>query len=82
MTEFLKDRHYDGIVHFIHYTDTEEYKRIHPIFCEKTDYLVFLSFYRVYAESQSPVTENTIQLIDVVKDEEFLKYEDYALPKS
>lgn len=82
MTEFLKDRYYDGIVNFIHYTDTEEYKQIHQLLCKKTDHLVFLSSYRVYADSKSAVTENTIQLIDVVKDEEFLKYEDYAIPKS
>ena len=82
MPGFLKDRYYDGIVNFIHYTDTEEYKLIHKLLCEKTNHLVFLSSYRVYAGSQCPITENTPQLIDVVDDEYFLEHEDYAVPKS
>lgn len=82
LTEFLKDKYYDGIVNFIHYTDTEEYKKVHILLCQKTDHLVFLSSYRVYAETSGPVTENTPQLIDVMDDEDFLAHEDYAIPKS
>lgn len=82
LTDFLKDRYYDGIVNFIHYIDVEEYKKIHMLLCKKTNHLVFLSSYRVYADSQSHVTENTPQLIDVVDDEYFSEHEDYAVPKS
>lgn len=82
LTKFLQNRYYDGIVNFIHYFDTDEYKRIHMLLCQKTSHLVFLSSYRVYADSHTPITENTPQLIDVVKDEDFLKHEDYAIPKS
>lgn len=82
LSDFLKDKHYDGIVNFIHYTDTEEYKRIHMLLCAKTSHLVFLSSYRVYADSKSAITENSPQLIDVLDDKDFLENEDYAIPKS
>lgn len=82
LTEFLKNKYYDGIVNFIHYTGTEEYKRIHMLLCQKTNHLVFLSSYRVYADSRSPITENTPHLIDVMDDKDFLEHEDYAVPKS
>ncbi len=82
LTEFLKDKYYDGIVNFIHYTDTEEYKKVHTLLCKKTDQLVFLSSYRVYGNLQSPITEDAPQLYDIIKDEEFLNTEDYAVPKT
>lgn len=82
LTDFLSDKHYDGIVNFIHYTDVEEYKPIHKLLCEKSDHLVFLSSYRVYADLQHPVTETAPQLYDTSSDKEFLQNEDYAVPKS
>lgn len=82
LTEFLKDRYYDGIVNFIHYTEVEVYKPVHRLLTSKTDQLIFLSSYRVYADLQHPVTETAPHLFDTVEDEEFLKTEDYAVPKS
>ena len=53
------------------------------LLCSKTDQLIFLSSYRVYADLQHPITESAPMLADVVKDdEEFLKTENYALPKA
>lgn len=82
LTSFLRNKYYDGIVNFIHYSDTDEYKRIHMLLCQKTNHLVFLSSYRVYADSSTPITENSSRLIAVVKDEDFLMHENYAIPKS
>lgn len=83
LTEFLKDKYYDGIVNFIHYTSVDDYKPVHKLLCSKTDQLIFLSSYRVYADLQHPITETAPLLADVIKDdEEFLKTEDYALPKA
>lgn len=85
-TEFLTDlfskNHYDGIVNFLHYTTVEAYKAAHPLIMSATDHLIFLSSYRIYADEQSPITESAPRLLDVVKDEEFLLKEDYALPKA
>ena len=83
LTEFLKDNYYDGIVNFIHYTSVDAYKPVHKLLCSKTDQLIFLSSYRVYADLQHPITETAPLLADVIKDdEEFLKTENYALPKA
>lgn len=38
LTEFLKNRYYDGIINFIHYTDPESYKSVHRLLCEKTSH--------------------------------------------
>lgn len=83
LTKFLKDNYYDGIVNFIHYTSVDAYKPVHKLLCSKTDQLIFLSSYRVYADLQHPITETAPMLADVVKDdEEFLQTENYALPKA
>ncbi len=82
LNEFLKDKYYDGIVNFILYEDVNEYKPIHKILSGKTDHLIFLSSYRVYADLQHPITETAPQLFDVSKDEDFLKNEKYAVSKS
>ena len=83
LTEFLKDKYYDGIVNFIHYISVDDYKPVHKLLCSKTDQVIFLSSYRVYADLQHPITETSPMLADVVKDdEEFLKTENYALPKA
>ena len=84
--ELLKDlfskNHYDGIVNFIYYPTLEEYKSVHPLLIENTDHLIFLSSYRVYADEQHPITESAPRLLDVIKDEDFLANENYALPKA
>lgn len=83
LTEFLKARYYDGIVNFIHYISVDDYKPVHKLLCSKTDQLIFLSSYRIYADLQHPITETAPILADVIKDdEEFLKTENYALPKA
>ena len=82
LKNFLKDRHYDGIVNFIHYEDVDVYKPVHKLLSENTEHLIFLSSYRVYADTEHPITESAPQLVDVMKDEEFLKTETYAVPKS
>lgn len=83
LTAYLNDKYYDGIVNFIHYTSVDDYKPVHKLLCSKTDQLIFLSSYRVYADLQHPITESAPMLADVVKDdEEFFKTENYALPKA
>ncbi|MBQ8342165.1 MAG: hypothetical protein IJY22_07330 [Clostridia bacterium] len=84
--ELLRDlfskKHYNGIVNFIHYTNPEEYKRIHPLLIQNTDHLIFLSSYRVYANEQHPITEGAPRLTDVITDRDFLENEKYAVPKA
>ncbi|MBO5453423.1 MAG: NAD-dependent epimerase/dehydratase family protein [Clostridia bacterium] len=82
LTEFLLKNHYDGIVNFIHYPLFEEYKPVHKLLSKNTEHLIFLSSYRVYAESNGPITEETPHLLDVTTDKEFLENEWYALSKA
>ncbi len=81
LKEFLKNRFYDAIVDFLHYTDVEEYKKTYQLLITKTNHLVFLSSYRVYS-SITPITEEIPRLADSIKDRKFLENEFYAVPKS
>lgn len=82
LQNFLKDRYYDGIVNFIHYIDVEAYKPVHELLTQHTDQLIFLSSYRVYADSEHPIKETSPKLADTLDDEDFFKNEKYALCKS
>lgn len=82
LNDLFSKNHYDGIVNFIHYKNVEDYKRIHPLLISNTDYLIFLSSYRVYADEQHPISENAPRLADVLTDRDFFEREDYALPKA
>lgn len=82
LRRLFSQKHYDGIVNFIHYKKVEDYMAIYPLLIQNTDHLIFLSSYRTYANEQHPVTEEAPRLLDVIKDPEFQENEDYALPKS
>ena len=82
LKELFSQKHYDGIVNFIHYTQVEAYKKIHPFLIANTDHLIFLSSYRIYANEQHPTTEDAPRLADVLTDRAFFEKEDYALPKT
>lgn len=82
LQQFFKNRHYDGIVNFVHYGEPERYYPIHPLLLAHTDHLIFVSSYRVYADEQHPVTETAPQLWDVSRDERFLETEKYAVSKA
>jgi nucleoside-diphosphate-sugar epimerase len=82
LEKLFEENHYDSIVNFIHYCDVEDYKKIHPLLINNTDHLVFLSSYRVYADKEHPITENSPRLFDVLDDKEFFQKETYALPKA
>ena len=72
---------YDGIVDFMVYP-TEHFKIRHKLLLDNTDHYIFLSSYRVFSDSNVPITEGSSQLLDVLDDEEYLATDDYALRKS
>lgn len=82
LTEFLADKYYDAIVNFLHFPDAGKYKPYDELLTARTDQLVVLSSYRVYADLQHPVTESAPLLADVSDDAEFLKNETYAMGKT
>ena len=82
LESFLQDKHYDGIVNFIHYQYVEDYPPVHKLLTEHTDHLIVLSSYRVYADEQHPVTESAPMLLDISTDRKFVETEKYAISKA
>lgn len=72
---------YDAIVDFMVYT-TEEFQYRHELLLKNTKHYIFLSTYRVFAESNLPITENSPRLLDVSNDSEYLATDEYALMKA
>lgn len=77
----LLQNHYDVIVDFMVYTTVEFKKRAEKIL-ENCNQYVFLSSARVYADSKTPITEESPRLLDVSDDSDFLATDDYALKKA
>ena len=72
---------YDVLIDFMVYQNQEFKARVHRLLGAVRQY-IFLSSCRVYAETVTPITEDTPRLLDVCKDEEYLKTEEYALAKA
>ena len=79
MRELLKNN-YDGIVDFLIYK-TEAFRERYKMLLDATKHYIFLSSYRVYA-GESPITEDSPQLLDVSDNEQYLATEDYSLIKA
>lgn len=79
VNELLKNK-YDAIVDFLIY-NTPSFKAKIPQFLSNTDQYVYLSSYRVFADS-SPITERSPRLLETSKDEVFLASDDYSLHKA
>ena len=82
LLEFLKDKKYDGIANFLHYKSFDLFKKIHTLLNKKCKHIIFISSYRVYADTEHPIKESSPRLYDVIKDADFLEKEDYAIPKA
>ena len=83
-TAFLKSllaKKYDAIVDFMVYS-TEEFKSRCDILLNATNQYIFLSSSRVYADSETPITEDSPRLLDITTDSEYLKTDEYALTKA
>lgn len=80
LEEILKEK-YDVIVDFMIYT-TKQFTEIIDKILKSTKQYMFLSSSRVYAYSEEPITEVSPRLLDVCKNEEYLKTDEYALAKA
>ncbi len=72
---------FDVIVDFMIYTEEELRKRIER-FLKSCSQYVFLSSCRVYAPSDSLLTEKSSRLLDVCNDDDYLKTNEYAIAKA
>ena len=50
LAAFLKERHYDGIINYLHYPNAEDYKPVYRLLSVSAERVVFLSSYRIYAD--------------------------------
>ena len=83
-TSFIRKelgRNYDAIVDFMIYS-TADFRKRAGIYLKSTGQYMFLSSARVYADSRDPITENSPRILDVCKDIDYLKTEEYALAKA
>ena len=79
VSELLKNK-YDAIVDFLIY-NTPLFKKKIPEFLGNTEQYVYLSSYRVFADS-CPITEDSPRLLETSRDKEFLLSDDYSLHKA
>ena len=80
LKEILKFKEWDAVVDFI--VHGENFQHVLPFILDSTKQYVFISSARVYSESDIPITEDTPRLLDVSKDREYLKTNEYALAKA
>lgn len=74
-------KHFDAVVDFMVYPSEQFQNRI-SFMLEHTGQYFFFSSSRVYAESDTPITETSPRLLDVCRDEEYLATDEYALAKA
>lgn len=77
----LKSRKWHAIVDFMVYSTQKLKDRIEKL-VEATDQYVFISSCRVFADEDKIITEKSPRLLDVSKDTEYLKTDEYALRKA
>lgn len=76
----LNKESYNVIIDFMVY-GTEEFRERADLYLNSCEHYMFLSSARVSADSEIPITEESPLLIDVCKDEDYLKTDDYSLAK-
>ena len=76
----LMEKRYDSIIDFMVYS-TEELKERLPIILDHTNQYFFFSSSRCYADSSTPITEDSPRLVDVCTDPEYLSIDEYGMAK-
>lgn len=78
--EKLMTKKYDAIVDFMVYSTEELRQRLKSLLEHTTQY-VFFSSSRCYADSSTPITENSPRLVDTCNDQKYLSTDEYGLAK-
>lgn len=78
----LESTRYDAVVDFMVYRTADFRDRVESIL-KRTEHYVYLSSYRVFADTDGePITETTPRLLDVSDDLDYLSTDEYALAKA
>lgn len=80
LEDILKEK-WDVIVDFMVY-HTPEFETRHKWLLNATSQYIFLSSARVYAENDGLIREDSPRILDVCKNEKYLKTDEYALAKA
>lgn len=81
LSTILGQKPWDAIVDFMTYTTSEFQGRV-KLLLSNTKQYIFLSSSRVYAESKTPIREDSPLLLDTCEDKEYLATDEYALKKA
>lgn len=81
LNSLLKGIEWDAIIDFMSYS-TEQFKKRVNNLLNATKHYIFLSSARVYADTNSPITEDSPRLLDVCNDKDYLNTDEYALAKA
>jgi len=80
LTQAIAGAHFDAVVDFMA-RPAAEFEKYLPTLTSSTEQYVYLSSYRVYADSPY-ITEDSPRLLDVCEDEGYLATNEYALDKA
>lgn len=78
--DVLLAQHWDALVDFMIWT-TPAFRERYESFLDATDQYIFVSSYRIYADSPV-IREDSPRLLDVIEDSEYLATDEYALSKA
>ena len=81
LKKVLSGKHFCSVVDFMTYS-SDEFESIVDTILPNTNQYIFMSSARVYAESESLITEDNPRILDVCSDEVYLKTDEYALKKA
>ncbi len=81
LEKLIDSKQYDAIVDFMLY-NTQEFTERADMLLNNTNHYLYLSSYRVYGESDSPLKEDSPRLLDTLKDKKYLETDEYALAKA
>ena len=81
LRNILSIHHWDVVVDFMIRSE-KELEELVSLLLDSTKQYIFISSARVYAETEGLITEKTPRLLEVSKDTEYLKTNEYALAKA
>ena len=80
LSQLLKEK-FDVIVDFMVYDTLSFHNRVVKLLGSTNQYLFFSSS-RVYADSRTPLKEDSPRLIDTINDKSYINTDEYALAKA
>jgi nucleoside-diphosphate-sugar epimerase len=81
LSELVRGGGFDAIIDFMNYSSQQFAERAAWL-TGKTGHYLFLSSARVFARSDSPISESSDRLLDVSTDKRYLSTDEYALAKA